>query len=210
MENLLKEFGKFPLPQYEHIVLSEQEKKSALYHYIKNNFNSVPDGFELYDEEKIEAYRLARKKKDTEIKSVEYWKKVYNEPIKLNPTAEDLYEKFIQHLIRKRGGVDLNDGRKDIYISLSRYFTNDKRFDGDLSRSLLIMGTIGVGKTEMMQFFQRNQNRSYNMVRCRTISYEYKQTGFLQLKHIPIIRVMLGIVLMIWELKQQLETMVIN
>lgn len=48
----------------------------------------------------------------------------------------------------------LNDCNSDCFNQLKLYFTNDKRFKGDLRKSLMLSGGFGSGKSLALQIFQ--------------------------------------------------------
>jgi len=178
-KKLFAGMDELPVEQYNNIELSLDEKKTAMHRAIKRKYTFYnPDiGHALTEAETAEAYRLGRREKQAEITAQEYSKRVFKEPVNLYPTADELYSKLLVWLKNKNGEVILDHGREEIYRQLSYYFSNDIRFKGELKRSLMLQGTVGTGKTAVMTFFQRNQNGHYNIVRSRTVSYEYKTDG---------------------------------
>jgi DNA replication protein DnaC len=48
---------------------------------------------------------------------------------------------------------EINLYNEETYNQLKYYFSNDKRFKGDLSKSLLLLGSYGTGKTFAMKLF---------------------------------------------------------
>ncbi len=63
------------------------------------------------------------------------------------------------------------------FLKLSRYFVNSDQSKLDPEKGLLIMGSIGTGKTTMLQAFERNPKQSFTSVPCRDIALEYKKNG---------------------------------
>ena len=48
----------------------------------------------------------------------------------------------------------INDDNFDCFNQLKLYFTNDRRFNGDLRKSIMVSGGFGSGKTLALQIFQ--------------------------------------------------------
>ncbi len=128
------------------------------------------DQVELSEEETNEALRLAREKKYFHEKEIAYKKSLAKsfEPMKF--TAEQLMTYFNTQ-------YTIDDDNKSIVEQLCFYFSGDDRFKGDLSKGLVLFGGVGVGKTSLLKFFQRNQIFSYRLISCREIEQEYSMTG---------------------------------
>lgn len=82
-----------------------------------------------------------------------------------------------------------------IVMRLCAYFACDPRCEnGDFSRArgILLCGGVGVGKSTLMQIFQRNQSYSYRLISCREIEDKFAVEGaeaiedFSQNRTIPI------------------------
>jgi len=61
------------------------------------------------------------------------------------------------------------------------YFSGDKRFetaDLKLSKGIILFGGVGVGKSTLMQMFQRNAIFSYRLISCRDIESDFSVHGF--------------------------------
>lgn len=58
----------------------------------------------------------------------------------------------------------------------AEYFTNDPDFEKrgySLNKGILIMGNVGVGKTELMKFFQKNKKQCYKVISCNEVADDY-------------------------------------
>lgn len=99
-----------------------------------------------------------------------YNEKLRSDRVPLTYTSEFLFETF-----EKNYNVDSDN--EAIVLNLCRYFTNDKTFDGDLNKGLLLVGGVGIGKTTLMQFFKRNQKFSYRLMSCREIESDFSLEG---------------------------------
>jgi len=178
-EKIKEQFTALPVQNLDHIELTEPEMKSAVYAAIKKKYVYLPEGHDPFSAEELaEIYREAKMKKQGEINLAVYMKNLMNKPNKAPLlTAEQTFDKLLSWLKVNTGEVNLEEGRKDFYFQLCFYFTNDKRFTGDLKKSLLIQAGIGTGKTTAMTFFQRNQKQNFKMVRTRTVAYEFKNKG---------------------------------
>lgn len=134
------------------------------------NLDEQYDQIELTEEESKEALRLAREKKYFYEKEIAYKKslsKAY-EPMKF--TAEELLTFInVQYTI--------DDDNRSIVEQLCFYFSGDSRFSGDISKGIILFGGVGVGKTSLIRFFQRNQIFSFRLISCREIEQEYSTTG---------------------------------
>jgi len=124
----------------------------------------------LTEEESAEALRLAREKRHFHEKEIAYKKSLAEafKPAKF--TADQIYQYFkLQYQI--------DDDNKEIVTQLSLYFSGDSRFKGDLSKGLILFGGVGVGKTSMLKFFQRNQIFSYRLISCRDVETQFALEG---------------------------------
>lgn len=128
------------------------------------------DDIELTEEEKAEAIRKGKEEKHYKLKREAYNEKLRSDRIQLAYSAEYIFDLF-----EKTYTVD--DDNIDIILNLCRYFTNDKTFQGDLNKGLLLVGGVGIGKTTLMQFFKRNQKFSYRLMSCREIESDFSLEG---------------------------------
>lgn len=75
---------------------------------------------------------------------------------------------------------ELDDGNTDIFNLLCLYFCKDARFvalarqmgtvDPDLSKGILLAGSVGVGKTWLMQLFAKNQRQVFAVRAAKAIA----------------------------------------
>jgi DNA replication protein DnaC len=128
------------------------------------------DDIELTDEEAAEALRKGREEKHYRLKREEYNEKIRKEYEPKKFTAEELFPQF-----KSVWSVDVDN--IDIVRNLCYYFTDDERFKGDLTKGLLLVGGVGIGKTTMMEFFKRNQKASYRILSCREIESDFSSEG---------------------------------
>jgi DNA replication protein DnaC len=143
----------------------------------ENDFNHII----LTDDETKEALRAAREQKHYLQRKIEYLNGL-NQPKQVKTfTVEEL-----RVIIRNS---KLADGKKFIVDKdnqnevdlLCLYFAGDIRFeateDFSLSKGILLMGGLGVGKTHLMSFFTQNQKQSYKMVSCRQVENQWLEAG---------------------------------
>lgn len=127
---------------------------------------------ELDYEESQEALRVAREAKYFLQQRIAYAKKLDEQETFITKTAEELFESLLAH------GLKFADEKHTIKVKqLCCYFANDKRFNGDLSKGLLMMGKIGNGKTTIMKMFQANMNHSFRVVSLLDVTFDYKMNG---------------------------------
>lgn len=149
---------------------SSQEKISVISHEI-DQFKEI----ELDEIEIEEALRAGREKKFYLQKWISYNKSLTDEYIPPKFTADELLQDF-----KAKWDVDIEN--EEVVQKLCWYFSDDEKFDGNLKKGILLFGGIGVGKTELMEFFMKNQKASYRIVTCKSIEEEYASGG------IPAIR----------------------
>lgn len=128
---------------------------------------------ELTEEEKAEALRAAREKKAAAIEAKKYWEKVTAQQTYMKYSAIELYYKLVQSRNAHGKPFIVDDDNREQVKRLCVYFACDEerasQMGIDLTKGLLLMGNVGVGKTHLMSFFFQNQNASYVMVNCRTV-----------------------------------------
>lgn len=118
-----------------------------------------------------EGLRLAREAKYYRLKREEYNKKINATEAFKTASSEELFEAF-------KASFKFADEIHERKIKqLCCYFANDKRFNGDLSKGILIVGKKGTGKTELMRFFAANQNHSFRLEIMLDLSFDYKMSG---------------------------------
>ena len=128
------------------------------------------DHIELTDEEIELALRQAREQKHYLLKRQEYNAKL-NEDLKPPKfTAEQMIEAYAEEFI-------VDDDNREVVAQLAYYFATDPRFTGSFNRGLFLYGPVGVGKTELMRFFQRNQKQSFRLYTCRAVETGYAKKG---------------------------------
>jgi DNA replication protein DnaC len=140
---------------------------------------------ELDENELEDALREARKKKYFRQANDTYWQtKVLGEETYQSYTAETL----AKELKRTPIGTDANgefkyfeidEHNREVVKQLCYYFTNDARFEqyGSLQKGLMLMGTVGVGKSIVMGLLQQNQKQSYRIESTLDIVTKYQLQG---------------------------------
>lgn len=123
----------------------------------------------LTEEETTEALRVAREKKSIERQKQEWFDKIKAQPVYRQYSAAELF-KAVQQTRSHNGKRFILDNENEEQIrQLCLYFSNDKRFNGDLRKGLMLQGAVGTGKTHLMSFFQQNQHASFSVVQSRAI-----------------------------------------
>jgi DNA replication protein DnaC len=118
-----------------------------------------------------EGLRLAREAKFYRLKREEYIKKISMPEAFKTASAEELFEsaktvfKFADEIHERK------------IKQLCCFFANDKRFNGDLDKGILLLGKKGTGKTELMRFFASNQNHSFRLEIMLDLAFDYKMSG---------------------------------
>jgi DNA replication protein DnaC len=72
---------------------------------------------------------------------------------------------------------DIDQDNREILEQIAYYFAEDPRFTGDHMKGVLLYGAVGVGKSELMRFFSRNQKQSFILVPCRHVEVAYAKDG---------------------------------
>jgi len=128
------------------------------------------DHIELTEEEIELALRQAREQKHYLLKRIEYRDKV---------AQLDVYPKYTAEQLQFAYGKDhdFDNDNSDVVRQLTYYLTGDKRFTGSHDKGIMLYGAVGVGKTELMKFFFKNQKQSYIVVPCRQIEVAYATAG---------------------------------
>lgn len=130
------------------------------YNEIELDIEEVEEGLRLIREQKF--YRLQREAYLLKLNQVETY---------VTKTAEEYFQVFKEN-------YKFHDEAHERRIKqLCCYFANDQRFNGDLTKGLLLMGVIGNGKTTLMKLFSSNQNHSFRAVSMLDISFDYKNSG---------------------------------
>ena len=174
---------KISIPQYEYIRLTNKEQAAALQvgrSKKSDEFLRAMKEDDLFDqlkcvlteEEKQEILRLARKTKHLLQIEQEYIKKISQEKIYKQLSADQLKQSILD-----KGFVETKFNHPILH-QLCLYFTNDNRFQGDLHKGIYLVGPVGCGKTFLLSRFRNNQKASFIIKSCREISYEFAQYGF--------------------------------
>lgn len=125
---------------------------------------------DLTDKEAEEGLRFAREQKHFLIKRLEYAEQLRTSKSAPKFSAEQLFQFFSAHF-------DVDGDNQIIVKNLCCYFTDDRRFRGDLNKGLLLFGGVGTGKTTLMNYFRRNQKASYRVMSCREIESDFSSVG---------------------------------
>jgi DNA replication protein DnaC len=171
MENLLQALGKTEA-DYLRQLLSDPIKRIQ-------QFSDV----ELTEGEIAEALISAKSKKHTSQeyeRAEQYRRKKYQELIE--PFDTDKLNRFCHEFYCKRFDKKfiVDSGNSILLHKLTQYFTGSREFESDgysLKKGILIQGNVGVGKTEIMRFFQKNKKCCYRIVSCADIADEYLTYG---------------------------------
>jgi len=105
----------------------------------------------------------------------EYWEKVNAPVVYQEFTAEELFTKLESNPM-----VVIDENNRRAIKILCLYFTNDIRFEdmgGSLQKGLMIRGGIGIGKTYLMELFNKNQKQSYSIKNCGEIASQFTVSG---------------------------------
>lgn len=82
--------------------------------------------------------------------------------------------RFYQQRFQKEFIIDADN--KPLVTMLSYYFTGSEEFelsDYSLNKGLMIMGNVGTGKTDLMNFFQKNKKQCYAIKSCNDVAESY-------------------------------------
>ncbi len=99
--------------------------------------------------------------------------KIMLEPFSPEQLIEFCHESYME---RFKKPFEINHINEGVVKLLSLYFTGSKEFEKggySLSKGILLMGNVGVGKTELMKFFQKNKKGCYVIYSCSTIADQY-------------------------------------
>lgn len=136
----------------------------------RNIPNAFPDEPTISDKETLDI--------DAINNIIEYNKKII-EPVKIREyTAEEVFGILSQIKWFSTELYDINN--HNIVKLLCLYFTKDKRFeqyksypDFSLNKGIALFGNTGVGKTRLMEIFQKNMNFCYIMKPTSEIADEF-------------------------------------
>lgn len=141
-----------------------------------SNAESSPESFstiELTEQEQAEALRLGREAKYYRLREQAYWENVGKARELVKFTADQLYDKAAKL-------ITIDSNNEWIVKALCLYFTGDKRFENlkpsySLHKGLYLFGSVGVGKTFLMELFFQNQVQSFTVVSARQIEADYAE-----------------------------------
>lgn len=98
----------------------------------------------------------------------------------------ETFADFIKYKMIRYGFI-LDDTNRKYVNALTFYFNRDQRFNDcvlnslslkmDLNKGLFIFGTVGVGKTKLVELFKNNKRCCYKMISCRKVVSEYVKHG---------------------------------
>jgi DNA replication protein DnaC len=131
------------------------------------------DDIELTDEELLAAVKVAKEIKLLAIRKSQYWERITASTTPPVISAESLYSALEQSRNAKGRRYEIDADNERQVSQLCYYFAGDERFEGDLSKGIVLMGGLGVGKSHLMSFFFHNQIRCYKMVSCRKLEGEW-------------------------------------
>ncbi len=134
----------------------------------------------LTPEQEEEALRLARETEHYRIQKEQYWEKINSKVEWDVPKAREFYELLKQTKSQTGVYYKLTDGNKKVVQALCLYFAADPKFntlkDGySLEKGILLRGIPGIGKTHLMNFFNKNPHASYTLPTCKMITEKYVQ-----------------------------------
>jgi hypothetical protein len=137
---------------------------------------------ELDESELEEALRAAREAKHYRLVREAYSRSLREDPVYPKFTAEQVFEKY--GAILNDEGIPFGNCMSDKFEArvkwLCLYFTGDPRFElngGSLNKGLLLSGGVGIGKSTLMKFFQRNQVASFKVIACQDVEAEFAING---------------------------------
>lgn len=131
------------------------------------------DKTKLTEQETNEALRKGREEKHFREARETYKKRLVENAKWFKPTAKDLKTILLTTLSKNGLPFRLTEWNEPIIDELCFYFSGDYQFQGDPKKGILLMGTPGVGKTHLMNFFIKNPKASYNIPTCKIITEKY-------------------------------------
>lgn len=145
---------------------------------IQNLFEHI----DLTLEETEEALRHAREKKHFAQEREKYIASVRNRPV-VPLFNRDVAWRNLKKQKNAKGDLFVVDqDNEEVIKMLCLYFSGDQRFETDypgmfLSKGILFMGPVGVGKTFLMNFFRQNPHQSFVMPSCTSIENKWVNDG---------------------------------
>lgn len=139
----------------------------------------VHSDIELTEEEIAEALTKAKSNKQSAIER-EQREKIRREQsdIIFKPFTPESLISFCKVFYQQRFKKEfiIHEQNKATIEKLALYFTGNTDFEiggYSLNKGILLMGNVGVGKTDLMRFFQRNKKQCYRVVSCREVADSY-------------------------------------
>lgn len=133
----------------------------------------------LDDEEIISALELAAFHKQAQIKRKEYEESLRKPIVYPVYDYDMLREVFLgQYKEKFDREYEIDMYSSDILDQLLYYFTDDKRFDGDLNKGLYLVGNPGCGKSSAMRILAFNTKQPFAFKSCIDISKIYSNDGY--------------------------------
>lgn len=144
-----------------------QSVSQAVSESSDNSFKEI----ELDEFEIEEGLRRVREEKFYRLQREAYRQKLFADTKPKKYTSIELFDFFASKFT-------IDDYNRYIVNQLCFYFSGTKDFfDGDLNKGLLLFGGVGIGKSTLMQFFIKNQVRSYRLMHCRDIESKFSTDG---------------------------------
>lgn len=131
------------------------------------------DEIELTEQEIEEALRRAREERYFLERRRTYSEKLNQDTQWFYPTAKDLKNVLMTTVSKTGEPFVLTEFNEPVIDQLCLYFSNDKRFEGNPDKGILLMGKPGVGKTHLMNHFAKNPKASYMVPTCKIITEKY-------------------------------------
>lgn len=149
-------------------------------------WNSNPPQYpELTEEEKAQAIWDRRKQKGQQLFSKAYAKNTKGERTFPTFTAKEFMEFIVKRGKARAEDLDwvdfiVNDDNKPVITLLSLYFTKDERFLSQkkgysFRKGILLIGPMGVGKTNLLELCQVNPFASFIPSKCKDIVGEFSR-----------------------------------
>lgn len=139
---------------YDHVILTEEEEKSAIDFGIRH----------------------FKKAKHDEKVRIDYLNKLNAPPV----YSKWDYETLKNNVLAKNPHYIIDDGNRAIFEMLCMYFSGDEAFELEgmsLKKGIMLFGPIGCGKTSLMKMFAINTFNPFAVVSCRMIADKYSKDG---------------------------------
>jgi hypothetical protein len=122
------------------------------------------------DELEIEAaLKLAKETKFYMLQRQAYNEKLRKMHVAKKYTSAEILSKYQQYF-------DVDEDNEKVVVSLCKYFAGEE-CGLNLSKGILLVGGVGIGKSSMMQFFTRNQIALFRLISCRDIESDFSSEG---------------------------------